>query len=105
MPQQFLYHLHIRAWTGDMTHVAIEEGWLYLAVVMDLFSRRIVGWSMKTVIDRSLVIDALEIACLQRRPESGQAIFHSDRGSQTGVLIGGSWSMGWNTPARTTPRS
>ena len=69
-------------WTGDVTHIASEEGWLYLAVVIDLFSRRIVGWSMKTTIDRSLVIDALEMACLQRRPEAGKAIFHSDRGSQ-----------------------
>ena len=69
-------------WTGDVTYIATEEGWLYLAVVIDLFSRRIVGWSMKTTIDRSLVIDALEMACLQRRPEAGKAIFHSDRGSQ-----------------------
>jgi transposase InsO family protein len=69
-------------WTGDVTYIATEEGWLYLAVVIDLFSRRIVGWSMKTTIDRSLVIDALEMACLLRRPEAGKAIFHSDRGSQ-----------------------
>ena len=66
----------------DVTYIATEEGWLYLAVVIDLFSRRIVGWSMKTTIDRSLVIDALEMACLQRRPQAGKAIFHSDRGSQ-----------------------
>ena len=70
------------AWTGDITYIATEEGWLYLAVVMDLFSRRIVGWSMKTTVDRSLVIDALEMACLGRRPGRGDAIFHSDRGSQ-----------------------
>ena len=48
---------------------------------MDLFSRRIVDWSMKTSIDRTLVIDALEMACLQRRPEAYQTIFHGDRGS------------------------
>jgi transposase InsO family protein len=71
-----------RTWTGDVTYIATEEGWLYLAVVMDLFSRRIVGWSMKTTIERSLVIDALEMACLERRPEAGKTIFHSDRGSQ-----------------------
>jgi len=69
-------------WTGDVTYIATEQGWLYLAVVIDLFSRRIVGWSMKTTIDRSLVIGALEMACLGRRPEAGKAIFHSDRGSQ-----------------------
>jgi transposase InsO family protein len=54
---------------------------MYLAVVIDLFSRRIVGWSMKTSIDRSLVIDAVEMACWQRRPQPGKTIFHSDRGS------------------------
>jgi len=70
------------AWTGDVTYIATEAGWLYLAVVIDLFSRRIVGWSMRSSIDRSLVIDALEMACLQRRPQAGKAIFHSDRGSQ-----------------------
>ncbi len=69
------------AWTGDVTYIATDEGWLYLAVVIDLFSRRIVGWSMKTTIDRPLVIDVLEMACMQRRPEPGKAIFHSDRGS------------------------
>jgi putative transposase len=69
-------------WIGDVTYIATEEGWLYLAVVIDLFSRRIVGWSMKTTVDRSLAIDALEMACLLRRPEVGKAIFHSDRGSQ-----------------------
>ena len=72
-------------WTGDVTYIATEEGWLYLAVVIDLFSRRSprrLGWSMKTTIDRSLAIDALEMACLGRRPEAGKAIFHSDRGSQ-----------------------
>lgn len=68
-------------WTGDVTYIATDEGWLYLAVVIDLFSRRIVGWSMKTTIDRTLVIDALEMACQQRRPQRGKTIFHSDRGS------------------------
>jgi putative transposase len=69
-------------WTSDATYIATEEGWLYLAVAINLFSRRIVGWSMKTKIDRRLLIDALEMACLQRRPDAGKAIFHSDRGSQ-----------------------
>jgi putative transposase len=50
------------AWTGDVTYIATDEGWLYLAVVIDLFSRRIVGWSMKQTVDRTLVIDALEMA-------------------------------------------
>lgn len=52
-----------KTWIGDVTYTATEEGWLYLAVVMDLFSHHIVGWSMKTAIDRSLVIGDLGIAC------------------------------------------
>jgi putative transposase len=70
------------AWAGDITYIPTGEGWLYLAVVIDLFSRRIVGWSMHPHMQRSLVIDALEMACLQRRPQKGALIFHSDRGSQ-----------------------
>jgi transposase InsO family protein len=68
-------------WTGDITYVPTEEGWLFLAVVMDLFSRRIVGWSMQPEMRAELVIDALEMACFQRRLQPG-LIFHSDRGSQ-----------------------
>jgi putative transposase len=55
--------------------IATNQGWLYLAVVIDLFSCRIVGWSMKTTIDRTLVCDALKMACLPRRPEAGKTIF------------------------------
>jgi len=69
-------------WAGDVTYIATEEGWLYLAVVIDLFSRRIVGWSMQPHMQRSLVIDALEMACQQRHPKREELIFHSDRGSQ-----------------------
>ena len=58
-----------------------DEGWLYLVAVIDLFSRQVVGWSMKPHMRRELVIDALRMAWFRRRPEAG-AIFHSDRGSQ-----------------------
>ena len=68
-------------WVGDMTYIATDDGWLYLAVVLDLFSRRIVGWSMGTTIDAELACRALEMAWQQRRPHKG-LIFHSDRGSQ-----------------------
>jgi transposase InsO family protein len=68
-------------WTSDITCVATDEGWLYLAVVLDLFSRRVVGWSMKPHMRRDLVIDALRMAWFRRQPSSG-LIFHSDRGSQ-----------------------
>lgn len=71
-----------QAWTGDITYIATDEGWLFLAVVIDLFSRKVVGWSMREDLHRSLVIDALEMAWYQRRPRSGALIFHSDRGSQ-----------------------
>jgi len=58
-----------RAWTGDITYIATEEGWLFLAVVIDLFSRKVVGWSMQPDMNRSLVIDALEMGIYQRRPQ------------------------------------
>ena len=69
-------------WAGDITYLWTKEGWLYLAVILDLFSRRVVGWSMKSAIDRSLVIGALRAAVWSRRPGTGELICHSDRGSQ-----------------------
>jgi transposase InsO family protein len=71
-----------QAWSGDITYIATEEGWLFLAVVIDLFSRKVVGWSMRPDMHRSLVIDALEMAVFQRRLPREGLIFHSDRGSQ-----------------------
>ena len=68
-------------WTSDITYIATDEGWLYLAAVIDLFSRQVVGWSMKEHMQASLVTDALRMAWFRRRPEPG-LIFHSDRGSQ-----------------------
>ena len=68
-------------WSSDITYIKTRQGWLYLAVVMDLYSRRIVGWSMSRWISRHLVIDALNMAVQQRRPGDG-LIHHSDRGSQ-----------------------
>jgi putative transposase len=71
-----------QTWSGDITYIATEEGWLFLAVVIDLFSRKVVGWSMRPDMHRRLVIDALEMGLFQRRPQKGKLIFHSDRGSQ-----------------------
>jgi transposase InsO family protein len=72
-----------QAWTGDITYISTGEGWLFLAVVIDLFSRRVVGWSMQPEMRSSLVIDALEMAWLRRGPDKSTGrIFHSDRGSQ-----------------------
>jgi len=70
-----------RAWAGDITYFATREGWLYLAVVLDLATRKIVGWSIASTMERSLVIDALKPALANRRPAPG-LLFHSDRGSQ-----------------------
>ncbi len=68
-------------WSSDITYIKTRQGWLYLAVVMDLYSRRIVGWSMSRWISRHLVIDALRMALDARQP-SGALIHHSDRGAQ-----------------------
>jgi len=72
-----------QVWAGDITYIPTDEGWLFLAVVIDLFSRRVVGWSLQPDMRGDLVVDALEMACLQRNldPTAG-LIFHSDRGSQ-----------------------
>ena len=67
--------------SADITYLWTGEGWLYLSVVLDLYSRRVVGWSMKDNLDRSLLMRALECALQQRNPGAG-LICHSDRGSQ-----------------------
>jgi transposase InsO family protein len=59
------------AWAGDITYIRTSEGWLYLAVVMDLYSRKIVGWSMNRRMTRQLVIDALRMAINRRNPPRG----------------------------------
>jgi transposase InsO family protein len=68
-------------WTADITYIPTLEGWLYLAVILDLFSRRVVGWSMSARMTSHLVLDALNMAIKQRRPGPG-LLHHSDRGSQ-----------------------
>jgi transposase InsO family protein len=68
-------------WTGDITYIPTQEGRLYLAVVIDIFSRQVIGWAMSERMTRQLVIDALTMAWFRRRPAKG-LIFHSDRGSQ-----------------------
>lgn len=70
-----------RAWCGDITYVRTWEGWLYLATVIDLGSRRVVGWAMADHMRSTLVADALCMAVASRRPPAG-LIFHADRGSQ-----------------------
>jgi len=70
-----------QVWTADITYVWTLEGWLYLAVVMDLFSRQIVGWAMDKRMKNKLTLDALTMAYWRRKPPKG-LIHHSDRGSQ-----------------------
>jgi putative transposase len=70
-----------QAWVSDMTYLPTGEGWLYLATVMDLYSRRIVGWAMSARLDRVLVLEALTAALRDRQPAPG-LLHHSDRGSQ-----------------------
>jgi hypothetical protein len=109
-------------WVADITYLRSWEGWLYLVAVQDLYSRRIVGWSMADHMRADLVVDALNMAIARRRPEAG-LIHHSDQGSQfelnrssqhrvfgeltvagDGTLAGSS-SVGWLSSRRLTRRA
>lgn len=70
-----------RVWVTDITYIPTREGWLYRAVVLDLATRRVVGWAMKSRLERSLAMDALMMALLRRQPDRG-VLHHSDRGVQ-----------------------
>src|ERR671911_2609013 len=76
-----------RVWLADLTYIWTAEGWLYLAVVLDLFSRRVVGWAMADHLGHELALAALDMAIARERPEPG-LVHHSDRGVQGGF----SWS-------------
>ena len=70
-----------QAWVTDITYIKTHEGWLYLGTVMDLFSRRIIGWLMQSRITKELALDALLVAVWRRKPKKG-VLVHSDQGSQ-----------------------
>ena len=70
-----------RKWVGDITYLWTDEGWLYLAVLLDLYSRKVIGWAMRERMTADLVVDALQMALWNRRMPKG-VIVHSDRGSQ-----------------------
>ncbi|HGV0520196.1 IS3 family transposase [Escherichia coli] len=72
-----------QVWVTDITYIRTWQGWLYLAVVIDLFARNVVGWSMKPTLSRELALDALMMAIWRRKPD-GEVIVHSDQGSQYG---------------------
>ena len=79
--RQFVVDKPNKVWVSDITYLWTDEGWVYLAVVIDLFSRMVVGWAMSKTIDNDLVCLALERAVVKRRPASG-LVLHSDRGVQ-----------------------
>ncbi len=81
LKQDFKAQAPNQRWAADITYISTRQGWLYLAVVMDLYSRRVVGWSMSRWMSRRLVVDALRMAVEARQPE-GPLIHHSDRGAQ-----------------------
>lgn len=70
-----------KSWAGDITYIWTREGWLYLGVILDLYSRKVVGWAMGPTLSRDLAIKALKMAIWQRQPTEG-LLAHSDRGSQ-----------------------
>jgi putative transposase len=77
-----------QTWVADITYVPTYEGWLFLAAVMDLYSRKIVGWSMRDDLEAPLVVDAISMAVTRRKPKPG-LVHHSDRGSQyTSIAMG-----------------
>ena len=83
--REFSTHTPNKKWVQDITFIETRQGWLYLAVVLDLYSRAIVGWSMSDRINGQLVLDALDMAITQRRPDR-KVLVHSDQGSQYTAL-------------------
>jgi putative transposase len=81
LKQNFDFQNANQAWVQDITYIWTSEGWLYLAVVIDLYSRKVVGWSMGSRMKAQLVCDALTMAIWQRKPKAG-LIIHSDQGVQ-----------------------
>jgi putative transposase len=81
LQQQFTVAQPNEVWVTDITYIRTHEGWLYLAVVVDLYSRRVVGWSLQSRIKKELVLDALLMAVWRRKPTSMVTV-HSDQGSQ-----------------------
>lgn len=81
LQQDFTAQYPNQVWVGDITYICTDEGWLYLAVVLDLYSRKVVGWSMSERMTATLVCDALRMALFARKRPRG-VIMHTDRGSQ-----------------------
>lgn len=82
LKRQFTVTRRNKAWVTDITYIRTWQGWLYLAVIVDLFSRKVVGWSTRPTIHRELVLDAVLMAVRRRRPRG--TLIHSDQGTQYG---------------------
>src|SRR5574343_1526667 len=81
LQQDFSASAPNQKWAGDITYIWTREGWVYLAVIIDLFSRRVVGWAISNRMKQDLALRALNMAIAIRRPPSG-CVHHTDRGSQ-----------------------
>ena len=90
-------------WSSDITYIPTGEGWLYLAVVIDLFSRRVVGWAMSERIDQALVDDALRMAFISRQPPA-RLLVHSDRGVQYAAMPTRQLLRDWSAQASMSRR-
>jgi putative transposase len=90
LDQQFTTAAPDQVWVTDITYLRTHEGWLYLAVVLDLYSRAVVGWSMKPTLATALALDALMMALWRRQPKQ-PVIIHSDQGSQFGSDVFTRW--------------
>lgn len=86
LQQRFVTTAVNRVWVGDFTHVPTRAGWLYVAVLLDLYSRRVIGWAMREKPDQQLTLQALQMAVRQRRVRPG-LIHHSDQGAQYSALL------------------
>ena len=83
LAQQFVMDKPDMAWVTDITYIRTYQGWLYLAVILDLFSRKVIGWSMKSTLAKEIVLDAILMAVWRRQPKQ-PIIIHSDQGAQYG---------------------
>ena len=81
LDQNFTVEAPDRTWVGDITYIPTDEGWLYLAILLDLYNREVVGWAASSRMTRQLVIEALQMALGRRDPGQG-LVHHTDRGSQ-----------------------
>jgi putative transposase len=81
LSQQFAMQMPDEAWVTDITYIRTFQGWLYLAVVLDMFSRKVIGWSMKSTLAKEIVLDAILMAVWRRKPTK-PVIIHSDQRSQ-----------------------